>query len=375
MPGAAGSLATATELDQPGRGCRRPEPSATGSAAGSSARAAAGWPRSGSGRSSPSAGRRASGSSSAGSSRSPRRPTTALQGALLLVAYTLGLGLPFLLIAAVYDRAPRLLAPLVRHGRVVSLVGGLLVAFIGVAMVFDWLSLLPALLQLQHGDLSGASDPGSPTGPSATGSSARSAAGSCWPRSGRSSSRSSSSSRSRRRSATPATGPGTVDPRPTQFIIGPRRRRGCNRATSRPSSTVAARRRFDLPADRPRRAPDPPRRPARQGRLGQLLGELVPAVPAGDADPPRAGRALPRRRPRRRRDRRPGDRAGRHPRLRRRVRADYTIGFDASGHIFRRYKVFGLPTQFFIRPDGVIASVGKTVDEASAVAAIEAILP
>jgi thiol-disulfide isomerase/thioredoxin len=53
----------------------------------------------------------------------------------------------------------------------------------------------------------------------------------------------------------------------------------------------------------------------------------------------------------------------------------YTIGFDASGHIYREYKVFGLPTQVFIRPDGVIDSVGKTVDEASAVAAIEAILP
>lgn len=53
----------------------------------------------------------------------------------------------------------------------------------------------------------------------------------------------------------------------------------------------------------------------------------------------------------------------------------YTIGFDASGHIFRRYRVYGLPTQFFIRPDGVIASVGKTVDEASAISAIEAILP
>ena len=54
---------------------------------------------------------------------------------------------------------------------------------------------------------------------------------------------------------------------------------------------------------------------------------------------------------------------------------DYTIGFDASGHVYREYRVFGLPTQFFIRPDGTIASVGKTVDEAAAVAAIEAILP
>ena len=33
--------------------------------------------------------------------------------------------------------------PLVRHGRTVSLIGGLLVAFIGLAMIFDWLSLLP----------------------------------------------------------------------------------------------------------------------------------------------------------------------------------------------------------------------------------------
>ena len=69
--------------------------------------------------------------------------TTALQGTLLLVAYTIGLGLPFLLIAAVYDRAPRFLAPMVRHGRIVALVGGLLVVFIGVAMIFDWLSLFP----------------------------------------------------------------------------------------------------------------------------------------------------------------------------------------------------------------------------------------
>ena len=43
--------------------------------------------------------------------------TTILQGTILLVAYTLGLGLPFLAIALVYDRAPGLLRPLIRHGR------------------------------------------------------------------------------------------------------------------------------------------------------------------------------------------------------------------------------------------------------------------
>ena len=51
------------------------------------------------------------------------------------------------LIALAYDRAPGLLRPLVRHGRPVSLIGGLLVVAIGVAMVFDWLALLPHYFQ------------------------------------------------------------------------------------------------------------------------------------------------------------------------------------------------------------------------------------
>ena len=66
-----------------------------------------------------------------------------VQGAALLLAYTAGLGVPFLLIAAVYDRAPGLIRPLVRHGRAVSMIGGALVVLIGVAMLFDWLALLP----------------------------------------------------------------------------------------------------------------------------------------------------------------------------------------------------------------------------------------
>jgi len=54
----------------------------------------------------------------------------------------------------------------------------------------------------------------------------------------------------------------------------------------------------------------------------------------------------------------------------------YTIGFDGSGKIFDAYKGFGLPTQVFIDPNGVIASiVGAPLDEAGAIARIEAILP
>ncbi len=73
--------------------------------------------------------------------------STALQGAVLLVGYTAGLGIPFLLLAFFYDRAPALMRPLVRHGRLVSLVGGLLVAAIGVAMILDLLVLLPQYFQ------------------------------------------------------------------------------------------------------------------------------------------------------------------------------------------------------------------------------------
>jgi cytochrome c-type biogenesis protein len=73
---------------------------------------------------------------------------TAGQGTILLLAYTAGLGLPFLAIALVYDRAPALLRPLMRHGRAVSIVGGLLVVAIGLAMVFDLLRLLPQYVPL-----------------------------------------------------------------------------------------------------------------------------------------------------------------------------------------------------------------------------------
>jgi len=69
--------------------------------------------------------------------------STAGSGLVLLVAYTLGLGVPFVAIALAYDRAPGILRPLIRHGRLVSLIGGLLVVGIGVAMVMDWLILLP----------------------------------------------------------------------------------------------------------------------------------------------------------------------------------------------------------------------------------------
>ena len=58
-----------------------------------------------------------------------------------------------------------------------------------------------------------------------------------------------------------------------------------------------------------------------------------------------------------------------------RYRLRYTIGFDGSGHVLREYRVFALPTQFFIDVDGVIRQVvSGPVDEQGARALIESML-
>jgi cytochrome c biogenesis protein CcmG/thiol:disulfide interchange protein DsbE len=59
-----------------------------------------------------------------------------------------------------------------------------------------------------------------------------------------------------------------------------------------------------------------------------------------------------------------------------RYRLRYTIGFDGSGHVLRAYKVFALPTQFFLDTNGVIRQiVSGPVDEPGARALIESMLP
>jgi len=65
-----------------------------------------------------------------------------VQVVALFAAYSVGLAVPFLAMALALERSRRITAPLLRHGRVVDLVGGLLVAGIGLAILFDWLSVL-----------------------------------------------------------------------------------------------------------------------------------------------------------------------------------------------------------------------------------------
>jgi cytochrome c-type biogenesis protein len=64
----------------------------------------------------------------------------------LLLGYSLGLGIPFLLMAFALDGSARFVRPLLRHGRTIELVGGGLVVLIGVAIFFDWLALLAGRL-------------------------------------------------------------------------------------------------------------------------------------------------------------------------------------------------------------------------------------
>jgi len=54
----------------------------------------------------------------------------------------------------------------------------------------------------------------------------------------------------------------------------------------------------------------------------------------------------------------------------------YTIGADVAGQVFRTYRVYALPTQFFIGPDGVIRSVVQgPLGRAAAIARVEQIVP
>ena len=63
------------------------------------------------------------------------------QVVLLLLGYSLGIALPFLVLALALDGSARLTRPFLRHGRTIELIGGGLVVLIGLAIIFDLLAL------------------------------------------------------------------------------------------------------------------------------------------------------------------------------------------------------------------------------------------
>lgn len=66
-------------------------------------------------------------------------------GVLLLAIYSLGLGLPFLALGLAFDRLAPLLKRLTPHLRAIELVTGGLLAFMGVAIFFNWLFVLNSI--------------------------------------------------------------------------------------------------------------------------------------------------------------------------------------------------------------------------------------
>jgi cytochrome c-type biogenesis protein len=60
---------------------------------------------------------------------------------VLLIAYSLGLGIPFLLLALAIDNAARFTRPILKYGRQIELIGGGLVVVIGIAIMFDFLTI------------------------------------------------------------------------------------------------------------------------------------------------------------------------------------------------------------------------------------------
>lgn len=68
--------------------------------------------------------------------------TTALQGAVLLSVFSLGLGVPFLIMALAIGTAYRRMASVTRYVRVISRVGGVFLIILGILLVANKMTLL-----------------------------------------------------------------------------------------------------------------------------------------------------------------------------------------------------------------------------------------
>lgn len=77
---------------------------------------------------------------------------TITRGLLLAGVYSVGLGVPFVLMAALWERAGRANAWLRRHRRTLQVVGGLLLVLVGLLMVTGWWETVVVWLQLRFVD-------------------------------------------------------------------------------------------------------------------------------------------------------------------------------------------------------------------------------
>jgi cytochrome c-type biogenesis protein len=71
-----------------------------------------------------------------------------MSGVLLLVAYSLGLGLPFLLSALAFNTFLTYFARFNRYLRIISIVSGIFLIIVGLLLIFDYLSLFSQYLNM-----------------------------------------------------------------------------------------------------------------------------------------------------------------------------------------------------------------------------------
>jgi len=71
---------------------------------------------------------------------------TLLQGMIFLLAYALGLGVPFLLVGLLLDRASSLLRPIRRNSRAFSFLGGVILILMGMLLLTGRLEQFANLL-------------------------------------------------------------------------------------------------------------------------------------------------------------------------------------------------------------------------------------
>ncbi len=70
---------------------------------------------------------------------------TMLQGILMLVLFSLGLGVPFLVSAAIFDRAREVFAFFRKHGRIINIVSGIVLILAGILVITDRMKYLGTL--------------------------------------------------------------------------------------------------------------------------------------------------------------------------------------------------------------------------------------
>lgn len=69
----------------------------------------------------------------------------AVKGALLLLTYSLGLGIPFLISAMLIDRLNSVFSFIKKHYNIVNLVSGIFLIIIGISMIFGFMNKIMAL--------------------------------------------------------------------------------------------------------------------------------------------------------------------------------------------------------------------------------------